>query len=263
MMNQNMNNMMNQNMNNMMNQNMNNMMNQNMNSMNYSNNKNILSYWGNMQFNMFNNNNNFMNDGIPFDLMMQNKNNCRENNSKDNFENIQPNSICLFFKESLSDNRISIFITPNEKIIDLIQKYRDKSNNKDDSLIFLFNASVLNFSKTVGESGLKPNSTIIVTSIKPTIAGGGEINIQFIRISKGYITNKICNEEILSLLKLCLLKEISVVLSEEKIKTLPELVRCIIRILSKGFVKDGNNIKDKIEQILLKVDGDNIINFSD
>ena len=114
---------------------------------------------------------------------------------------------------------------------------------------------------TVAQCGLNNNDTIVVVYPEAP-KGGGLINIKFMRISEG-CDNKICNCEILSLLKLCLLKEISSKLSEEKIKTLPQLVRCIMRILVKGYVKDGINIKDTIEEVSLKADGNNIINFSD
>ena len=86
------------------------------------------------------------------------------------------------------------------------------------------------------------------------------INIQFIKISKNCIYKK-DNTEIIGLSKLCLLKEISQKIPEENLKKLPELIYCIMKILSKGYV-DDYDVKNNIKEILLKAEGSSIINFS-
>ena len=95
--------------------------------------------------------------------------------------------------------------------------------------------------------------------------GGGSwcnksIYIQFIKISKN-CTYKNDNTEILGLLKLCLLKEISQKISDKELKKLPELIYCIMKLLSKGYITDFD-VKNNIKEILKKTEGSNIINFS-
>jgi hypothetical protein len=81
------------------------------------------------------------------------------------------------------------------------------------------------------------SATIQVVSPANLHGLGGKIisiDIKFLQNSESF-SNKITNCYILSLLKLCFLKEISTLFIEEKIKLLPEKIRTIIKILSKGF----------------------------
>ena len=113
---------------------------------------------------------------------------------------------------------------------------------------------------------LKNNSTIMVFAYNGVIGGAGhiwkykEISIKFIKISSN-INNIICNSELIGLLKLCLLKEISSKLDIEHFNKLPELISCIMQTLKNGEIKDGS-IKETIKAILQKMGGSNIINFS-
>ena len=98
--------------------------------------------------------------------------------------------------------------------------------------------------------------------------GGGcawlqkKINIKFIKISKdNYV--KICQCQPLGLLKLCLLKEIAPKLNYEQLKKLPDLIHYIMRILTNGYIEGpGDDVKKEIKDVLQKMEGSNIINFS-
>ena len=110
------------------------------------------------------------------------------------------------------------------------------------------------------------NDQVILFAVMK-VAGGGswlnkQINIKFIKLPQNIISNN-GNPEIIGLLKLCLLKEASQKISENNLKKLPELVYCIMQILSKGYVNDSpNDLKKNIVEILEKMKGSNIINFS-
>ena len=118
----------------------------------------------------------------------------------------------------------------------------------------------MNEDLTVYEAGLNENSTISVESTNDIMGAGIrkreerydiEINIKFIKLPQ-QIINYNENPEIVGLLKLCLLKEISQKISKNNLKNLPELIKCIIQILSNGYVEDNpDNLKKNI-----------IINFS-
>ena len=92
-----------------------------------------------------------------------------------------------------------------------------------------------------------------------------EINIKFIGAKKSknkqYISIFKKDEELCGLLKLCLLKEISRKLDNNQIKKLPELLSYILRILKNSFIEDKIE-QEEIKNILNKVKGSNIINFS-
>ena len=239
------------NMNNMMNQmqcfNMNNIMNENSNMINQNQNLNLDNFFPNINLNNPNNINNL--DNIKF-----------TNNIMGN------NALNIIFKYEVDHSNISIVAYPEERISEIINKFRVKANNNDNELIFNFNSKRLNPSLTVSESGLVNGAKIHVISTKGLKTGGvfKKIDIKFLQNSED-CANKISKSELLSLLKVCFLKEISTLLGEEKIKLLPEtIIRTILTILLEGFKKEGNVIKNKKDEILLlKVDLDNIINFSD
>ena len=111
--------------------------------------------------------------------------------------------------------------------------------------------------------GLYDNATLYAVLL---VKGGGwikkEINIKFIKLSQNIISiNE--NPEIFGLLKLCLLKEVSQKIPENNLKKLPELIYFIMQILSKGYVEGNpNDLKKIIVEVLEKMKGSNIINFS-
>ena len=177
-------------------------------------------------------------------------------------------SFIVFFLGPSSGQHSSIMIETDidEKISILIEKYRKKSGDYDFSKKFIYNAKDLDINMTCGEAGLVELAKIFVKNTKG-IKGAGywyskEINIKFILVSKN-VLNKNDNIEIIGLLKLCLLKEISQKISEDKLKALPDIVYYILKILSNGYIADNpNDIKTNIREILEKSKGSNIITFS-
>ena len=108
-----------------------------------------------------------------------------------------------------------------------------------------------------------------MTFIAAYQAGGGggswynkEIHIKFLRQSKNII-NSDESSDISGLLKLCFLKEIAPKISDNNLKKLSELLYHIIEILLKGYVSDfREDIQKNIVEVLEKMRGSNIINFS-
>ena len=131
---------------------------------------------------------------------------------------------------------------------------------------FIYSGKLLEPSLSVYESGLL-NDSIIYLMRKKQIIGGyspyeKEINIKFIKISDEYC-NKIPNCQLNNLLKLSLLKEISAKLNKNKIQKLPEMIKYIINILKNGYIEQDEDIKNAIKEVLKKMKGSNIINFSE
>ena len=90
--------------------------------------------------------------------------------------------------------------------------------------------------------------------------GKKQINIKFLRLpNKNKIENS--NAELTSLLKLCLLKEISSKILYYKLFKFPDVVKFILNILKNGYKEQTGNLKGDIKKILQKVKGSNIINF--
>ena len=114
----------------------------------------------NNMMNNFNNMNNLINNNINnINPMMSNI-----NMNMNQYQNI-PKIINVFFRETGNDsNKIPIMINvkEDEKIQDIIQKYREKSSNYDINLKFIFNAKELNLSLTVAEAGITNNVNIFV-----------------------------------------------------------------------------------------------------
>ena len=61
---------------------------------------------------------------------------------------------------------VTVQCNPEEKVSDIIKKYRNKANDYDDSKKFIFNAKNLNPSLSLVEAGIKNNSNIFVCRIK-------------------------------------------------------------------------------------------------
>ena len=146
-----------------------------------------------------------------------------------------------------------------------------------DKCKFIHNNKELFPEMTLTQSGLENMTRILVIS-KQNVHGAGFakwyyklINIKFIKISKCINTNtNILNLELIDLLKLCLLKEISSKFNflsfddkRDKLeKELPDLIFYILQILQNGYVTTNQNIKKTITEVIQKEGGDNIINFS-
>ena len=165
----------------------------NMNNMNFNNNN--MNFYNNnmMNNNMMNNNNMFGNNMMNNNNMMgnnmmnnninnmmnnlNNMNNLINNNINPMMGNINmnmnqypniPKSFTVIFRHTGNDtNKLPIMVNvkENEKISDIIQKYRQKSSNYDINLKFIFNSkdlNHLNHSLTVAEAGITNNANIFV-----------------------------------------------------------------------------------------------------
>ena len=112
---------------------------------------------------------------------MQQMQNILQNNNNQNTSN-QPQSqvqtndsgargegISVIFRKSGEGQQgppIIIQCTKEEKLSDVIEKYRNKSNDRDDSKKFIFNAKQLNLNITVGQAGLTDNANIFVVTTR-------------------------------------------------------------------------------------------------
>ena len=76
---------------------------------------------------------------------------------------------CVIFRKSgegQNEPPIMIQCTDNEKIADVIAKYRVKTGDQDGSKKFIFNAKQLNESLSVSEAGLTNNANIFVVTTR-------------------------------------------------------------------------------------------------
>ena len=82
-----------------------------------------------------------------------------------------PTGMSIIFRASGAggeQNRppITIQCLGDEKVADIIKKYRIKADDKDESKKFIFNAKALNVTLTVAEAGLTNNANIFVVTTK-------------------------------------------------------------------------------------------------
>ena len=61
---------------------------------------------------------------------------------------------------------IMVQCTPNDKVSDIIDRYRNKANDHDTTKKFIFNAKNLNTSLSVSEAGITNNANIFVVATK-------------------------------------------------------------------------------------------------
>ena len=61
---------------------------------------------------------------------------------------------------------VNVQCNPEEKVSDIIEKYRNKANDYDDSKKFIFNAKNLNPNLSLAEAGITNNANIFVVRIK-------------------------------------------------------------------------------------------------
>ena len=103
-----------------------------------------------------------------------------------NSMNSQKGGISLLFRPSgISDKRSQPIIQccKDEKVSDVIQRYRVKFCDNEPTKKFIFNAKALNLNLTVAEVGLVNNANIFVVSTKG-IKGAGGIPLMFTDLSK-------------------------------------------------------------------------------
>ncbi len=143
----------------------------------------------------------------------------------------------------------------------------EKLNICDKKTKFIFKGVTYSMSScfTFKEIGITEDCRIFINN--QGISGGyeynKEINIKFIICQSNISSKKTSGKiiELYGLLKLCLLKEISAKLEDDEIRNLPELLSYILEILKRGYI--FNQIKkEEIKEVLNKMKGSNIINFS-
>ena len=118
--------------------------------------------------NMMNNQNNQMNQMAA--TMLQNIQNNFANNNTDqnNSSHANPNNgfININFRAGAAGNGIEIQCTLDEKVSDVIQRYRSKTGDRDTTKKFIFNAKMLNQDLTLAEAGLTNGANVFVVATK-------------------------------------------------------------------------------------------------
>jgi len=134
------------------------------------------------QMNQMNNNNNQINQENQLAKMFLNNlgnqmTNMANQMKNDELPEQQSGGISLIFRKGGADADDtnpppSIQCLPDEKVSDVIQRYRSKSGDNDPTKKFIFNIKALNCDLTVAEAGLTNNCNIFVVSTKG-IKGAG------------------------------------------------------------------------------------------
>ena len=100
------------------------------------------------------------------EMMQAQMNNILNNKQNINENKFNQNYIYIIFKlqsEYGRDNKLNtILCYPDDKISDIIEKFRNKANVHDDNRQFIYNAKELNPSLSLAEAGLLHNSIIYV-----------------------------------------------------------------------------------------------------
>jgi hypothetical protein len=177
---------------------------------------------GMMQNNAMNNNIGMMpnmNNVMNMNWMNNNNNNIKKGNNEDinnNFQNRMMFSI--IFSKNPFETKVVVNTYPEEKLKDLIKKYRNKTG-ADDYYAYIYNANKLdpNDEKTISELELKPFSQIVVI---PPMSISFDIRL----LKSSQPCTKIYNGELKGLSKLCFLKEISSKLELDQLDKLPEKI---------------------------------------
>ena len=127
----------------------------------------------NIKQNQLNSQVNQMNQGINMNV---NPFNFNANMMAINQPNFEPNIITVIFKQEWTNHGIIVDCSPDEKISNIIQKYRMKSGDYDTRRVFLYNAKKLEPDKTALQEGLRHSITVIVTKTHVLIAALQKLN---------------------------------------------------------------------------------------
>ena len=95
-------------------------------------------------------------------LMNQNQIIRNDKNNLNDFQTKNFHKINIYFNQTWNNRIITLICSHNEKISDLIQKYRAKSNEYNNSIQLIFNNRELDLSKTISECELNNNSKIYI-----------------------------------------------------------------------------------------------------
>ena len=97
-----------------------------------------------------------------------------QNNNQNVDESNNQNQITLKFiknNQNQSKRETAVQCLSNEKLSDVVEKYRAKTGDKEQNLKFIHNAKKLNLDLSVSESGLLNNSSIFVMPTEGIVGG--------------------------------------------------------------------------------------------
>ena len=224
-----------------------------------------------VHINIENNNiNNMININNDFNINNNNLNNINFNYNNFSIMNNEENNKNLLWNIIIEFNpkRYNIIISPYKTIRDLLNEIYVKfyDINIEFYDIISKNISLRNIDKSLKIYQFLFNNSIINIIERQNITGGNimekEINIKFLKLPRNIFGNN-CDDDfnLHGLLKLCLLKEISLKLDNYRIAQLPLIISSIMEILKTGKILSTQN-KECIKEVMNKIRGSNIINFS-
>ena len=113
-----------------------------------------------------NNNINMINSGTFSNNMMDNNNNNKKNNliNINQFSKIDDEEMYVIFIKEETKTRFKC--KRNEKVNDIIEKYREEAFDDDTNIKFFYNGKELNKNLTASEVGISNNSNILVLASK-------------------------------------------------------------------------------------------------
>ena len=95
------------------------------------------------------------------------------NRMMNNFEDKQQNDfspMAIYFRKG-DEEPVIIQCLSTDKVSEVIERYRKKSGDNDDTLKFIYNTHVLNPSITIGEAGITDNGNVSVVVTKNIMGG--------------------------------------------------------------------------------------------
>ena len=181
----------------------------------------------------------------------------------------QLNPQFIFIRRTLSKKLLILGVELSMTVKNLKDLIQNQKRINFDQYHLMFKRPLLDDYRKLVDYGIKFGYTI---DLKSNCSGGGgnkpllkEINIKFIKSKEEKSKNKISfiNNELTGLLRLCLLKEISIMLDLNQIRQLPILISYIMELLKKNSTRIiGYKTVETIRKVLLKMEGCNIINIS-